>query len=109
MAIYVFFKISEKGKLIKKLQKHFDTYIVPATLVLIWVFLSSLSLANPKSEILGFSSPCSNILLALISRCIILTADSSCRYAKPFATPRHISNRVGQSRNKLLFPERPNK
>ena len=32
------------------------TSIIPTTLVLMWVFSSSFSLANPKSDILGLRS-----------------------------------------------------
>ena len=67
------------------------TYIVPATRVLIWVFLSSYNLANPKSDIFGTSSESSRILLAFTSRCTIRSRDSSCKYVKPLATPIHIS------------------
>lgn len=45
------------------------------------------------------------MLLALTSLWTIRTLDSSCRYARPLATPKHISKRLGQSRCKLLFPE----
>ena len=42
-------------------------YIVPAILVLIWVFSSSSSLAKPKSDILAFRYLSSSTLVALIS------------------------------------------
>ena len=76
---------------------NWNTYTVPAAFVLMWVWSSSLSFAIPKSEILAFKSWSSSILLALISRCTTLIADSSCRYARPLAIPRQILYLVGQS------------
>lgn len=81
------------------------TYIVPAIRVLMWDLSSSLSLANPKSEILGFRSLSRSTLVALISLCTILSFDSSWRKAKPLAIPIHILNLVGQSSSNWLFFE----
>ena len=63
--------------------------------------------ASPKSEILAFKSLSSSILLALISRCTILIADSSCRYARPFAIPRQILCLVPQSSLSLYCSTEP--
>ena len=93
--VWIEFCILEKKYVIE------STYIVPATFVLMWVWPSSLSFARPKSEILASKSLSSSILLALISRCTILIADSSCRYARPLAIPRQILRLVGQSNASL--------
>ena len=52
-------------------------HIVPATRVLMCVFLSSYSFAKPKSDIFGQSSASRRILLALTSLCTILGLESS--------------------------------
>ena len=55
------------------------SYMVPAIRVLMCVFLSSYSFANPKSDIFGHRSLSSKILLALTSLCTIFGLDSSGR------------------------------
>jgi hypothetical protein len=49
------------------LLKQAVTNMVPATRVLMWLFSSSSSLANPKSDILGFRFPSSSTFVALMS------------------------------------------
>ena len=71
--------------------------MVPATLVEIWVFSSSSSLARPKSEILALRFLSSSIFVALMSLWTIFSGDSSCRKAKPLAMPTQIFCLVGQS------------
>ena len=79
-----------------------ETHIVPATRVVMWVFSSSSSLANPKSDILGFKSLSKSTLVALMSLWTILILDSSCRKARPLAIPIQILSLVAQSSSSWL-------
>jgi len=75
-----------------------ETHIVPATLVEIWVSSSSSSFAMPKSDILAFMFPSRRTLVVFMSLWTILSVDSSCRKARPFAISTQIFCLVGQSR-----------
>ena len=87
-----------KCGIICQFDKDTVTHMVPATLVLIWLFSPSSSLASPKSDILGFRSLSRSTLVALISLWTILILDSSWRKANPLAIPIQILSLVGQSR-----------
>ena len=74
------------------------SYSVPATRVLTWLSKSWMRRASPKSAILGLKFLSKRMLLDLMSRCMIRTSDSSCRYASPRAIPRAMLNLVDQLR-----------
>lgn len=75
------------------------TYYVPTTLlVFAWIWSSPNILAIPKSEIFGFIAESRRTLLALRSRCMILSLESWWRYKTPRAIPRIILKRWFQSR-----------
>uniref|UniRef100_K3ZYM1 Uncharacterized protein n=1 Tax=Setaria italica TaxID=4555 RepID=K3ZYM1_SETIT len=76
------------------------SYYVPTTLlVLASVMLEPKILAMPKSEILGFNSLSSKMLLAFKSRWIIRTRECLCKYSSPCAMPSIMCSRFFQSSN----------
>ena len=81
-----------------------STYNVPANLLLTWLWSPGISLANPKSAILGWKSLSSKMLLDFISLCMIITWYCSCRYARPRAVPKMISNLCFQLRVPFFSP-----
>lgn len=77
-----------------------SSYYVPMTLpVLSPVSFPLKILASPKSDILGFMSLSSKMLLAFRSLWIILSWESWWRYRSPRAIPLMIWKRLGQSSN----------
>ena len=75
-----------------------STYYVPTTrLVLSWCSLPPKILAIPKSDIFGFISTSSRMLLGLRSLWIIVVLESWWRYISPLATPLIMLNLLGQS------------
>lgn len=80
------------------------TYYVPTTLsVLASSWFPPKILAVPKSDIFGFISLSNKTLLAFISRWMILSRESSCRYKRPLAVPVIMFARFAQSSSLLLF------
>ena len=86
-----------------------DTYYVPTTLIVMsWIWSPLYIRAAPKSEILGFISPSSRILLVLRSLWIILNLESWWRYKIPRAIPIMISKCFVQFSNELLVGSKTN-
>ena len=79
------------------------TYYVPTTLlVLSSVWLPSNIFSIPKSDIFGFISASSRILLHFKSLWMILNLESWWRYKIPRAIPTIISKRFRQSNSNVL-------
>jgi len=74
-----------------------NTYRDPFALMAINGSSSSQSVANPKSDNLAVRELSSIILLGFMFPWTILNLFSSCKYFKPLAIPRQISNLALQS------------
>lgn len=72
--------------------------MVPRTWVVTWVNLVSTSFANPKSPRTASNLSSKRMFAAFKSRCMILGLQYSCRYSKPWAAPKAIRFRTGQSK-----------
>lgn len=66
-----------------------------------WLSSGWPTLAIPKSEILGFISESSKMLLGLRSLWIMFTPECKWRYSTPWAIPPMIRNNVSQFREPL--------
>lgn len=68
-----------------------------------WLSDRFISFARPKSDTFALKLSSNKMFWGLMSRWTILSSQSWCKYASPFAVPMAIPNRVLQSRNLVDF------
>lgn len=68
-----------------------------------WLSDRFISFARPKSDTFALKLSSNKMFWGLMSRWTILSSQSWCKYASPFAVPIAIPNRVLQSRNLVDF------